>query len=87
MPSWRLHDCRRSFATGLARLGTDLHVIERCLNHVSGSFGGVVGIYQRHKFEDGMRRAFDAWGAHVERGFVTADNNNVVEIARKTAGV
>ena len=51
----------------MARLGVDLHVIERCLNHVSGSFGGIVGVYQKHKFEDGMRRAMDAWAAHVER--------------------
>ena len=50
-------------ASGMARLGVDLHVIERCLNHVSGSFGGIVGVYQKHKFEDGMRRAMDAWAA------------------------
>jgi integrase len=75
------HDLRRSCASGMARLGVDLHVIERCLNHVSGSFGGIVGVYQKHKFEDGMRRAMDAWGAHVERlaSGVTADN--VVELA------
>jgi hypothetical protein len=51
----------------MAKLGVDLHVIERCLNHVSGSFGGIVGVYQKHKFEDGMRRAMDAWADHVER--------------------
>ena len=66
-PPFVLHDLRRSCATGMAKLGVDLHVIERCLNHVSGSFGGIVGVYQKHKFEDGMRRAFDAWGAHIER--------------------
>jgi integrase len=59
------HDLRRSCASSLARLGVDLHVIERCLNHVSGSFGGIVGVYQKHRFEDGMRRAMNAWAAHI----------------------
>jgi integrase len=67
LAQYGLHDLRRSTASGMARLGVDLHVIERCLNHVSGSFGGIVGVYQKHKFEDGMRRAMDAWAAHVER--------------------
>ena len=78
---WGLHDLRRSCASGMARLGVDLHVIERCLNHVSGSFGGIVGIYQKHKFEDGMRRAVDGWGAHIERiASGGAATSNVVEL-------
>jgi integrase len=64
--AWTFHDLRRTFASGMARLGTDLPVIERCLNHVSGSFGGVVGIYQRHTYEPEMRTAFASWGSHVE---------------------
>jgi hypothetical protein len=35
------------------------------LNHVSGSFAGVVGIYQRHDFAGEKRRALETWGAHV----------------------
>ena len=35
---FRLHDLRRTMATKLAELGVALPVIERCLNHVSGSF-------------------------------------------------
>jgi integrase len=63
---WTFHDLRRTAASGMARLGVALPVIERCLNHVSGSFGGVVGIYQRHTYADEMRVAFEIWGAHVE---------------------
>jgi integrase len=80
-----IHDIRRSVATGLAKLGVDLHVIERCLNHVSGTFGGIVSVYQKHKFEDGMRRAFDAWGAHVERIATGAEAENVIEFAARTS--
>jgi integrase len=42
---WRLHDLRRTFASGLASLGIAMPVTERLLNHVSGSFGGIVGVY------------------------------------------
>jgi hypothetical protein len=49
----------------LAKLGIDLPVIEKVLNHSSGSFAGVVGVYQRHRFEDEKRAALDAWAAHV----------------------
>jgi integrase len=61
VPPWRIHDIRRTVATGMARAGVDLPVIERALNHVSGSFGGIVGVYQKHKYADEVRAALDAW--------------------------
>ena len=67
MPAWRLHDLRRTVATGLQRLGIRLEVIEAVLGHVSGSRTGVVGVYQRHRFEAEARDALGRWGAHVER--------------------
>jgi integrase len=66
MPGWTLHDLRRTVATGMAKLGIGLPTIERCLNHVGGSFGGIVGVYQKHEFSEEKKRAFDAWGRHVE---------------------
>jgi integrase len=62
---WRLHDLRRTFATGLQRLGVRLEVTEAALNHTSGSRGGIVGIYQRHDWAAEKRAALDAWGAKV----------------------
>jgi integrase len=47
---WTLHDLRRTYATNLARLGTPIHVVEKLLNHISGSHGGIVGVYQRHQY-------------------------------------
>jgi integrase len=61
VPEWRLHDLRRTAATGMARAGVDLHVIERALNHVSGSFGGIVGVYQKHRYEAQVADALEAW--------------------------
>ena len=67
LPPWRLHDLRRTVATGLQRLGVRLEVIEAVLGHVSGSRSGIVAVYQRHKFESEAREALGAWGAHVQR--------------------
>jgi integrase len=65
MPAWVLHDLRRSAASGMASLGVQLPVIEKVLNHQSGSFRGVCGIYQRHSYATEKRAALDLWGAHV----------------------
>jgi integrase len=62
---WRLHDLRRTVATGLQKLGFNLQTIEAVLGHTSGSRSGVVGIYQRHSFDAEKRSALEAWGAHV----------------------
>jgi integrase len=64
---WTVHDLRRTVASGLAKLGTDLAVIEKVLNHVSGSFAGIVGVYQRHEFAAEKREALQRWADHVER--------------------
>ena len=49
----------------MAALGVQLPVVEKILHHLSGSFGGVAGIYQRHSFRDEMAAALDLWGQHV----------------------
>jgi integrase len=65
LPHWTTHDLRRSFATGLQRLGVRLEVTEAILNHVSGSRSGVAGIYQRHDWATEKRAALGAWADHV----------------------
>jgi integrase len=62
---WTFHDLRRTMASGMARLGIQLPVIEKILNHTSGTFRGVVGVYQRHSFADEKRTALNAWSDHV----------------------
>jgi integrase len=63
---WRLHDLRRTCATGMAELGVQPHVIESVLNHVSGHKAGVAGIYNRSKLIEPMREALQRWADHVE---------------------
>ena len=65
---------------GMARLGINLPVIEKVLNHSSGSFGGVVGVYQRHNFSDEKRHALERWGAHVADLVSDRRSQNVVRL-------
>jgi hypothetical protein len=37
------------------------------LNHVSGSRGGIVGVYQRHHFTDEKRFALEQWADELNR--------------------
>jgi integrase len=64
---WTVHDLRRTAASGMARLGVSLVVIEKILNHVSGSLAGIVGVYQRHEFAEEKRAALQQWADYVER--------------------
>jgi integrase len=80
MPAWVFHDLRRSVASGLARLGVNLPVIEKLLNHVSGSFAGIVSVYQRHSFADEKRIAMTTWARHVEAIVAGTTAANIVSI-------
>jgi integrase len=65
--AWRIHDLRRTLATGLQRLGVRFEVTEAVLNHVSGARSGIAGVYQRHDWAQEKRDALDAWGAEIRR--------------------
>lgn len=62
---WRLHDIRRTVATGMAGIGVAPHVIEAVLNHVSGFKQGVAGVYNRASYGPEKRDALARWADHV----------------------
>ncbi|CAM3050685.1 Tyrosine recombinase XerC [Methylobacterium mesophilicum] len=64
---WRVHDLRRTAATGMARLGASVEAVEKALNHTSGTFRGIVGVYQRHDYAAEKREALNRWAEYVER--------------------
>jgi integrase len=64
---WRLHDLRRTCATGMAELGVQPHIIEAVLNHVSGHKAGVAGIYNRASYATAMRSALQRWADHIDK--------------------
>jgi integrase len=74
---WRVHDLRRSVATGMADLGIQPHIIEAVLNHVSGHKAGVAGIYNKAAYVREMRNALAVWSEHVA-SIVTGDERKVV---------
>jgi integrase len=79
--AWRLHDIRRSVATGMADLGVQPHIIEAVLNHVSGSKAGVAGIYNRSTYEPEKRRALELWANHL-MAVVEGRASNVAALKR-----
>ena len=79
IPRWTFHDLRRTAATGMARLGIPVRVTEAVLNHVSGTGGGIVAVYQRHDYADEKRQALEAWGRFV-LSLVEGQPDNVVRL-------
>jgi integrase len=79
---WRVHDFRRTFATGMQRLGVRFEVTEAILNHVSGSKAGVAGVYQRHDWKEEKVAALDAWGHHLNGIINKAPDSNVVPLRK-----
>jgi integrase len=76
---WRLHDLRRTMATLMGEeLAVDPGVIERVLNHISGSQGGLQGVYQRQQYRQKRKEALISWGAFVEQLIGTSPSDQKV---------
>jgi integrase len=82
IPPWRLHDLRRTAVTGMAELGIRPDVIELTVNHVSGSRGGIAGVYNRSQLLPERKAALESWALHVQ-GLVSGQSAQVVPLARK----
>jgi integrase len=83
IPPWRLHDLRRTMATGLARLRTPIHITERILNHISGSLGGLVGVYQKFDYQDEMRTAVESLARWLTALIDRSSGDNIVPLPRR----
>jgi integrase len=81
IPEFILHDLRRSAASGMARLNVAPHVVDKVLNHASGTIGGVARIYNRFEYVDERRVALEAWGRYID-GLISPTKNNVVPLVR-----
>jgi hypothetical protein len=65
----------------MARLKILPHVVDRILNHTSGTIRGVAKIYNRFAYLDERRAALEAWGRYVDNLIIPAPAN-VIEIRR-----
>jgi integrase len=79
---WRLHDLRRTCATGMADLSVPPHIVEAALNHVSGAKAGVAGTYNRALYAEEKKAALERWAAYVE-GIVAGRPANVASRRKK----
>ena len=77
---WRLHDLRRTCATGMAGIGIQPHVVEACLNHVSGAKAGVAGTYNVHSYSAEKTTALERWARHVEALVAGKPTSNVMSL-------
>lgn len=79
-----LHDLRRTFSTGLNKIGVEPHVVEACLNHQSGHKAGVAGVYNQYAYLPEKTAALDRWANHVI-GLVEGRAAKVVPIKQRKA--
>jgi len=63
---WRIHDLRRTAATGMERLGVKQQVVEALLGHIAGSKAGITGVYQQYEYEQEKRDAVEKWAKHID---------------------
>jgi integrase len=76
-PPWVIHDLRRTAASGMAALRIPVPTIEKILDHRSGTFRGIVGVYQLYDFATEKRDALQRWSDHVI-GLVSGQTENKV---------
>jgi integrase len=83
---WILHDLRRTFVTRLNELGIPPHVVEACVNHVSGvAKAGVAGVYNKAEYLPERRAAMERWTT-VLQGIVAGKegHSNLVQLDVRT---
>jgi integrase len=79
LPSWVIHDLRRTATTILARLKVPPHIADKVLNHSGGTIRGVAAVYNRYEYLDERKAALEALGRFIE-SLVRPAPTNVVPI-------
>jgi integrase len=80
VPGYVLHDLRRTTASGLAQLNIAPHVVDKVLNHSSGTIRGVAAVYNRFEYLNERRAALEAWGQYINN--LLAPRTDVIEPLR-----
>lgn len=62
---WRLHDLRRTAATEMAKLTIAPHVVEKVLNHMSGTLSPIALVYNIYGYDAEKRDALDRWSERI----------------------
>ena len=75
IPSWTLHDLRRTARSLMSRAGVRPDIAERVLGHV---ISGVEGVYDRHRYDEEKAQALASLAALIERIIKTPVDNVVI---------
>jgi integrase len=83
IPHWTFHDLRRSAVTKMAEnLKIAPHIVDKILNHASGTIRGVAAIYNRAQYLDERRAALEAWSNWIVALTNPKKKTNVVGLRR-----
>lgn len=64
---WTLHDLRRAFVTRWNEMGVPPHVVEACVNHISGiAKAGVARVYNRAEYFQERKIAMERWATELD---------------------
>jgi len=66
IPDWRLHDLRRTLASGLAMLGYRAEVIKRVLGHAANANDVTEAHYNWHNYDSEALEAVGAWADYIK---------------------
>jgi integrase len=75
--NFRVHDLRRTAATGMAQIGIPRLVISQILNHREG---GVTQIYDRYSYDREKRMALIKWDDHLRQIVTGVSSAKLVEL-------
>lgn len=62
---YTLHDLRRTYISTHSQLQTRIEVAEKLVNHVSGNFAGVRGVYDRYSYLNEMRETATLYEKYI----------------------
>lgn len=77
---YRPHDLRRTAATRITELGFNRLVVDKVLNHVDNTVGGV---YDRHSYDHEKRAALDAWANALQTIVIGEKRDKVVSLTAR----
>lgn len=72
--NWRLHDFRRTIATGLQRLGFRPDIADQVIGHVGSTRMGAAAHYLHHTYNEERKEALEVWSAHITNLIATKSN-------------
>lgn len=75
---WRIHDLRRTVASGLQRLGIPIEVAAAVLAHSAKSIAPtpVTSVYARYDYAAEKREALESWAAHLREICARGDDQS-----------